>query len=208
MSLILSILIVYGITLIIVQGKIFSNAKKQLSNLIEYLEKYYNSDMFNIDQMIKNNHKYISEQHINLFNNLISQINDPNNSSKLEKLGELLSELTEKIKIIILEKRKYKILFKILVYLLSLLQELTDCMMCTGFWIGIILSIITLNFNISIYGCLLNSVTTQGDFSTCLTIFLLGGLFSGTTWAINSLVDFLFEIKNSLKSYLDKKTSE
>jgi hypothetical protein len=79
--------------------------------------------------------------------------------------------------------------------------------MCTGFWVGIVLSIITLNFNISICGSLLNLVTTQGYFSICLTVFLLGGLYSGTTWAINSMVDFFVEIKDSLKSYLDKKSS-
>lgn len=203
---ILSILIVYGITLIIVQGKIFNNFKIQLSKLIIYLESYYNPQPSDIAMMVSNNHKYISEQHINLFVNISAQMNDIKNKPKIEEIGNLLESLLEKIKIGILEQRKYIFIFKIMVYLLNKFQELINCMMCTGFWMGILLSIITLNFNISICGSLLNLVTTQGDLSIGITVFLLGVLFSGTTWAINSIIDFFVEIKDSLKSYLDKKT--
>lgn len=204
----ISCLIVYGMTLILVQGAIFINAKKGLSKLINWLEKYYNPELFNIDEMIQNNHKYISEQHIGLYNNLISKINQPNNTSKSEELGNLLRELIQKIKQNIVDKREYKFIFKFLVWCLNGLQYMINCMMCSGLWCGIILCVLTLNFNISICGSLLNLVTTQGDFSTGLTVFLLGCLFSGTTWAINALVDFFVEIKDSLQSYLDKKTSE
>jgi hypothetical protein len=203
----LSILIVYGITLIIVQGKIFNNTKIQLSKFITYIESYYNPQPIDIANMVINNHKYISEQHLTLYNNILLQFNDVKNKPKQEELGNLLESLREKIRISILEQRKFKILFKCFSYILNKTQELINCMMCTGFWVGIVLSIITLNFNISICGSLLNLVTTQGYFSICLTVFLLGGLYSGTTWAINSMVDFFVEIKDSLKSYLDKKSS-
>lgn len=205
LSLFISILIVYGITLILVQGKIFANIKKCLSNLILKLEKYYTFETIDIIRLIENNDGSINEKEILLYNEIISKLKEEKNEENLEKLSNILNSQQQKIKNIILKNKKYKPLYKFLVWCLNTLQELINCMMCASFWIGIFLTCLTLIFNISICGSSLCLITPQGDITVILATFMLGTLYSGTTWIINAFVDFFFELKDKLGSFLDKK---
>jgi hypothetical protein len=68
--------------------------------------------------------------------------------------------------------------------------------MCTSFWVGLFISLISMKCNISIFSYSLIIMTSCGSLNVGLSLFLLACMLSGTTWMIHSLVDLLDELKN------------
>lgn len=203
MSLFLSILICYGITLLIVQAKIFGPFKKFISIKIQNFEEYLYPNDIVIGNLVLNNSSEIDQKHINVYKDILNKIE----KNEDPKLLELLQDLQIKIKNNVIKNRENKLLTYILIKpvykFLILFLDLINCMMCTGFWIGIFLCILSIFCNITIFGSLLSIVTTQEVFPIIASTILVGGLLSGTTWAINSIVDFFVELKDKLSSYID-----
>jgi len=207
MELLICILIVYGCTFLCVQGKIFSTFKIFLSNIRLNIENKITMDSRYIKMLIDSKSYLIDDANTKLYNHILNKLYNETNDKTINELGTLLIELENKIKSIILNKYKYKLLlYKGLYSILNKFLELTSCMMCLGFWIGVIFTLINLFLNISICNYSLNLIPIgQTGISTSMTIIFLSYLYSGTCWIINSFVDFFVEIKDKLGSFLDKQ---
>jgi hypothetical protein len=190
-ELFICILIVYGITLILVQGKIFEPAKIKLSLLINWLENKLDPS----DDMVANwiNDEKLGDNHQKLWNESLK---------RLELSTEETFKEAQKFNKIIFEDIRKEIssnsnLLKALYWALNKVQLLLQCMMCTGFWVGVIVCLASLSGGISIFGISLHIVTAVG-YNILPTTFFMACLFSGTTWVIHTLVDFFYELKEGL----------
>lgn len=189
---ILSLLIVYGITLIIVQGTIFDGIKIQLSKWIESLEGYLYPKEDKIYDLIEKNDSSIDPKLITMYNTLTSKIEGINPDTKnFQEVVTLLDDTRNTIKKKVWSNRSSWII-KLIQKLLIKLQKLINCMMCTSFWIGAFIFSLTLVVDISIFGIPLSIITHVSPLNTTISGFLVSCLFSGTTWIIHAIVDTIY----------------
>jgi hypothetical protein len=200
LGLIIGILIVYGLTLILVQGKIFEPLKIKLALFIDSLDAKLNGSDEYIAELISQR-KLDTYQLVNwdatIKNLEEANSNDPEEFKIFQDANKQMFEIIRKD--IISKNKKLKTLY----IFLYKVQELLQCMMCTGFWVGVILCVATLGGGISIVGIPLHIVTASG-YNVLPTIFFMACLFSGTTWAIHCLVDLLYELKEGLSDLIKR----
>lgn len=205
MELLLSILIVYGITLIIVQGKIFSGIKQDFSKLILKLSNYYDPTDEYLQTLILSNKTNICSSLKEYYTKLLKKIEKSNSDDP--KIKEVLSLVDETIiaakeKLLATRPKRMRIYNKVLVYIFKKFEQLINCMMCTGFWIGLGFCVLAFFFNISIFGHAIQIIT--GTENVYISMFLMACLFSGTTWIIHSIVDLLSDFKENMGLFFKK----
>lgn len=190
MSFIISILVVYGITNIIVHGKIFSECKSWLHNIIERLKKSTQTTFEDLADYKK--YKIDYEYHIltKQYEDLQQNLSEKSTQEEIDLFDQLKSKILKKI-----SKQKAGIMKKILTFHLVKFEELINCMMCTGFWIGLFYSILMYNFDINLFETSMNIASKNP-----VSFFLLACLFSGTCWIIDSVVDLLTDLKDKINA--------
>lgn len=203
MSFLISILIVYGLTLILVQGKILYPIKVLYSKRLDKYKNYIDVSDEYIISLINKKHKSISINDLDVYNKILNNLNIEKNEENLLKLANLQIDLMKKIQNNILNKRKFNIFNSLVYWMLYKISEMLECMMCTGFWSGLFFTIITFIFNISICGYVLNMVTSEGDVAIVITMFLLSLMYAGTTWLLHCIIDFFYNLTEKL-SLIDK----
>jgi hypothetical protein len=197
LSFIIALLIVYGISLIIVQGTIFDGMKIQLSKWIDSLEGYLYPKEDKIFDLIEKNDSTIDPKLITMFNTLTSKIEGINPDTKnFQEVVALLDDTRNTIKKKVWGRRSSWII-KLIQKLLIKLQTLVGCMMCTSFWVGYFIFALTLVVDISIFGIPLSIITHVSPLNTAVSGFLVSCLFSGTTWIIHAIVDTIYSYRNN-----------
>jgi hypothetical protein len=174
----LTIIIVYGITNILVFGTIFDGAKDWLKQLIEL-----NRGLSEINPDDYNNlHAYIStDSLIHKYYEALDLINKnptPRNVAEFEKIQQ-------EINFLILSKKPKP--HWILPFIEKLL-ELLKCPMCTGFWVGFFVVVLTTWFNIILFGLPITIVSASG-LPWFISAFLMSCFYSGTCWIIYNIVE-------------------
>jgi len=190
-----SILIVYGITNILVFGTIFDGIKTSFRNWIDKLklknESSFDdlSDLYNYKIKIKeNSDKFRAFEE---YQTSISITDNPSDSliTNFEKSRNTVLD--------IIRNYKHSKFRSFIIWISEKIDKLFQCMMCTGFWVGLIISILSYIFNIKLFG--VNFILIEGSFSL-IGVFLLSCMFSGTCWIINSFVDLLVVKKENIEN--------
>lgn len=189
MNLIIAILIVYGITLLIVQGKIFNGIKIKLSNFVQYFENYLYPNEISLAQFINSNSSLIDEKYIKIYKELFPKL-QTNDETVLNLFSELQNKIVENIKTNF-KKSKWYYPYLVSFKILNFFQSMIQCMMCTGFWVGMIITLWSSFCTIQLFGNNFTILTyTSDSFAFISYLLLLSGLFSGTTWIINIIVSY------------------
>lgn len=205
MDVLLSILIVYGITLIIVQGKIFSGIKQDFSKLILKLSNYYDPTDEYLQTLILSDKTNVCSSLKEYYTKLLKKIEKSNSDDpKIKEVLALVDEtiVAAKEKLLASKPKRMKIYTKVLAYILRKIEYLISCMMCMGFWVGLGFCVLTFFFNISIFGHAIQIIT--GTENVCVSMFFIACLFSGTTWIIHSVVDLLSDFKENMGLFFKK----
>lgn len=191
----ISILVVYGITNIVVFGTIFDGVKASLSNFIQKLK---NKNTATFEDLV-DWEKYGKSEKVSSiglayqnYQDLITRSEYPNDHvvNNFEQSRDNLLSAIQKVK-----HSKFR---SLAIWTLTKFDTLTQCMMCTGFWVGLLFTILTMIFNINLFGVPL-VILPEGT-TWELGLFLCACLFSGTCWIINSIVDFLVVKKDAIES--------
>jgi len=204
-GLVVATLIVYGLTLIIVQGTIFNGLRIALAKHIDKLEAYLNPTEIETLELVEKSDKSIDIKLLEIYKDLNNKIatTDPTHPQFNEILSLFTStrlKIGEKLK-----RKRFRWIPRIRLWTALKIQKLGSCMMCMGFWIGLIVTLLTYFFNISIFGVALQILTASGFINCAITAFLMGCMFSGLTWAIHAVVDTLDEIKERLGDIISKR---
>jgi hypothetical protein len=195
LAFLISILIVYGITNIVVFGTIFDGVKASFSKFIQNLKNKNNArfeDLADWQKYRKNERVASIGVAYQNYQDLIAASDNPNDHviNNFEQSRDNLLSAIQSV--------KHSKLRSMIIWGLSKIDKLIQCMMCTGFWVGLLFTILTLVFNINLFGIpiiILPEGSTWG-----ISLFLCACLFSGTCWIINSIVDFLVVKKEVIES--------
>lgn len=204
-ELVVATLIVYGLTLIIVQGTIFNRLRIRLSEYIASVEKSLNPSAEEVQELIESSHKTINKKLLKIYTELQDKVaTTDSSSSNFNKLVEMFNDARDKITKQVFEQRQtYHKRFDLWTALK--LQKLSGCMMCMGFWVGVFVCVMTVAYDISMFGIPFVLVSSIGLHECIISVFLLACMFSGTTWAINAVVDLFDEIKTNLGDIISKR---
>jgi hypothetical protein len=177
--LIIAILVCYGITNIIVNGTIFEGLKGYMSRRSSDLQDSltFNFEEDGVPDIRYFNDKKWAKRTLDTIDKCQDKLKEDLSDEDEEKYSNLLRTQTIFIKqqFALEEKRKKR---KIFVF--DKILQLTNCMMCMGFWIGVLLTTITCIFTINLFGVPI--VLVSGNYA--IGMFLLGCMFSGTSWFI------------------------
>jgi hypothetical protein len=187
-TLLIAILIVYGFVLIAVRGTIFSTHRTAFFVFVNKCEKWFKPEKYEIVELLATDSYEIDNNFKELHQKIVLSINNSNNDELLKLLDDLILKITTHVE----NKRKTRKLKRISLFILKTIEKLWQCPMCLGFWIGVIICILTLLLNISILGSSLTIITCSG-LPAIVSIFLMACLFSGTTWAIDQIVEYYSE---------------
>lgn len=190
-SFLISILIPYGFVLIVVRAKITEFLRTTIKSHIETVEKYLFPSQETITELLVGNSSQISEIHLNLHAKIIDRINKTQDTY-FPELTEMLKDLKQKIQTDLIRKRNTKI-NKIYLFLIKKFDELINCPMCLGFWVGICLACILAYNPIILFNQQIIIISSLNP----LTLFLWGCLTSGTTWAIDQFIEYFSNNQNS-----------
>jgi uncharacterized protein YdcH (DUF465 family) len=195
MTVFLFLLIVYGITLIIVQGTIFDRPRILLSKLIDKINTQLYPNEAEVFDLIEKNDKAIDPKLIEMFNSLTKSIQVMNADTKnFNDAVSVLNNTRLKIKNQIWQSRS-NIFLRFFDKTLNFFQTLISCMMCTSFWVAVFIILVTLFVDISIFGLSITVITVANPLATAISGFFLACLASGTTWIIHVIVDTIYSYK-------------
>jgi Fe2+ transport system protein B len=186
MTIFLSILIVYGITNIIVHGTIFSGLKNKLKRFLSRLE---DSTVAQLSDLVNYQKYNLNPEIVKAFEQAQTELTSMASDHEVERFNSTRQDMLDEI----LKHKRKGIKVKIL-YVLTKFDELINCMMCTGFWIGLFFSILSCLVDINLFGY------TIMISSSPISIFLSACLFSGCCWAIDSVVDLLTDLKDKINA--------
>lgn len=190
-SFLICTLITYGFVLIAVRGRIFEDVRTAIKTHLNNFERYMYPTMDDISELLLKNSNEIENNLLDLHSRIIEKINtcQPN---QLAELMEMLKNLKQKVQTNIMRKRATgkNRLYK---WLLNKIDIFINCPMCQGFWIGIALACV-LAYNPII---LFNQQIVIVNSLNLLALFLWGCLSSGTTWAIDQIVEYFSNNQNN-----------
>lgn len=199
-SLVVAILIVYGMTLIVVEGTIFNGLKNKLNEYISKLESILYPSNEIILKLIESSHKSIPKKLLDLYNELQSKIaTTDGNHSQFGSLVKMFDDALGTISKNVIKYRKRFYFTRLTLWIAQKLKKLTGCMMCMGFWNGVILSFLCLVFHISICGIPV-IILAVGSSSIIPAVILFGFLSSGFVWMLHNVVDVAYETKEYIKN--------
>lgn len=186
MDLLIFCLVSYGITNIIVNGTIFEPLKDKLleikQRILEYKEesKCYSGlqleHYFWVNKRIKRHLENIKQYYTT-------------DSEKSDTLSKIVKSFEDLPKIFKRQQKYIDRIYKVITFILGL----TSCMMCTGFWIGVLLAMMTLWIPITLCGTTVTLVSVTTILATFINVFLLGCLSSGVNWIIYNIVNHFSE---------------
>ena len=179
MELIISLLIVYGCTLIITRGSIFEEPRVWFNDLVVKYTNWFFPNTETVVHLLVEQSPEIDQKHIDIHSKLIAFADSPEYQS-------MASDLVRKIQTSIIEKRNKHTSKKISLFILKKINKFINCQMCMGFWNGILLAILTIYYPIIIFTYHIQIVTSF-DF---VFIFTWGLIASGSTWAIDQIVEY------------------
>ena len=78
-------------------------------------------------------------------------------------------------------------LFKSFLKFWTKVDQLVNCQMCTGFWIGVFVGVL-FSFGINLFGITIFTHPQQNEFIYATSLFLHGCISSGTCWIIHNIV--------------------
>lgn len=197
MVFVVSILVVYGITNILVFGTIFDGVKTSFRNWISNLKKKNTAtiddlaDYEKYEKLVRNNYnKFMAFEE---YQDLLTGMENPSDSliMNFERSRDAVLKL--------IQEYKHSRLRTGLIWFSEKIDKLFQCMMCTGFWVGLIFAILTFILDINLFGVPI--VLVQEGAALVLNLFLLACMFSGTCWIINSVVDLLVVKKDQMEEF-------
>ena len=195
MALLIAILIVYGITLIIVQSHIFEGVRHWFSEKAFGANVALKTDITDMATLFVDRNSIIFPSELKTYDNLIADIHkyastDPEFTEATTQI-QLLFEITQ-LRLSLLRKIAawtHPIYLKI--------HKLVNCMMCVSFWIGMGLTLISQSFPLIVCNTPIVIIDGTGTLLTfVVSVILVSFMFSGTTWAINAIVDYFDEQKS------------
>lgn len=176
--LIIAILVCYGITNIIVNGTIFDGLKGYMRQRSSDLE---DSLDFNFEEDGIPDERYFidmkcAKKYIDTIEKCQKEITKDYISDEDEdQISRLMMTAKWSLKNQFDSENKSK---KRRIFFFNKLLQLTNCMMCMGFWVGAVLTTITCIFTINLFSVPI--VLVSGNYA--IGIFLLACMFSGTSW--------------------------
>lgn len=181
LAIIISILICYGFVLIITRGSIFEGPRDYINDLKVKYENWFFIDRSTAIELLSQESTDIDAKFIELYKKIQLALDNPEYPKLFE---ELINKIHENI---IFNRSKNYILKKwMCFYPLKCFNKLINCQMCLGFWSGIALAVFTIFNPIALFGNTIQIVSNLNYIS----IVLFGLLISGTTWAIDQIVEF------------------
>lgn len=196
MILIISILLVYGITLLIVQGTIFDDCKIRLAKWINSLEDSKIVDKSKIIDMLERSDRQIDNDCVEMYFIMNERLAVADSPELIEELIKKQDELIEMVRQDLISP-KFDFIKNILLFVLLKLQKVTSCMMCMGFWVGLGLCLLSLSIPLTLFGVSFVLISQTTFFGYGVSIFLLSCLLSGTTWMLNTAIEAIYDIKNN-----------
>jgi hypothetical protein len=195
------ILIVYGMSLIIVQGTIFENVKLKIKNYTDSSDEFFNPSEEFVVKAIDENNSAISKTYIKIYRQLFEKLKSiDSNSEEFHKIFRVWDKCKNKIKNELVTNRKKSNKFKYFIdWIIKKFYKIIMCMMCSPFWCSLIICILSLFFNISIFGFQISIVQNKFSFDTIISMFFVSVMSSGITWAINAVIDYFDEKKEYYK---------
>jgi hypothetical protein len=195
MSLLIPILIVYGITLIIVQSHIFEGVRHWFSEKAFKANVSLKTDTTDMATLFVDRNSVLLPSELTTYDTLIADI------QKFSSTDPEFTEATTKIQLLFeVTQLRLNLVKKIStwthpVYLKF--HKLVNCMMCVSFWVGMGLALISQFFPLVICSTPIVIIDGTGTLLTfAISVLLVSFLFSGTTWAINAIVDYFDEQKS------------
>lgn len=188
-TILLTILVAYGITNIIVQGTIFEKVKAIFHQYLTDLSigSKLDSDDANVDDIsityffnrwsAKRRMKKIKAIKEEL---MVEDVNEVVVIAKLQKEVKKFGKFIE----------NEKELKKVVSWFGFKLHKISNCFMCCGFWVGLFLSIVSTLFAINLFGVTLLLITYTTFWSWLVSAFAMSCLISGCVWLINSVSVF------------------
>lgn len=187
LSILLSVFICYGITNIIVNGTIFEDIKGWITQKISTLEE---SLTFSFEDGIPDIKLFLNKKKakkiLNMFQLAEQELKDASDEDgAIEKLQTYKVDI-ETLFFLEMNVKKHKL------FVYKKLNKLINCMMCSGFWVGLFLTIIIYCSNINLFGMQMILISKNiSIFSWCISVFLLSCMFSGTSWFLGVISSFL-----------------
>lgn len=195
MSLLIPILIVYGITLIIVQSHIFEGVRHWFSSKSFNANVSLKTDITDMATIFVERKSVLLLSELDNYDKLVADI------QKYSSTDPEFTEATTKIQVLFeITQLRLNLVKKIASWTYPIylkFHKFVNCMMCVSFWAGMGLTIISHYFPLVI--CNMPIVIIDGTGTTLaftVAIILVSFLFSGTTWAINAIVDYFDEQKS------------
>lgn len=203
-SFLIIMFIVYGMSLIWVQGSIFSNLKSDLSKKINELKEHFKPDQVQIHKLIEEKSQeidpFILERYLHI-NDLVQKTSpEVNNFGELIKVWNMSKEQIQRN--ITTKRFSLNPLGYIGLWIFEKFYKLWTCMMCSSFWIGLLISVFFNAFQVTIFGTSMHFINSDSLIIYNISIIFMGFVFSGTTWIIHSIVDLLDELKSKI---IDKR---
>jgi hypothetical protein len=197
MSLLIAILIVYGITLIIVQSHIFQGFRNYFKVRLDRATTILKADENDVPSLFANHSSvFILSSDLAIYDELIKNIHNFDSSHpefirSASQIQELIKSYTPKwFKIVRFTVERIQWFF-------AKADKFVNCMMCVGFWVGMGLTILSLCNSVVLFAQPLVIIDGTGTlFSVVVSLILISFMFSGTTWAINAIVDYFDEQKS------------
>jgi len=191
----LSVLIVYGLTLIVVQSSIFYGFRNWFTVRKLKAEAISSINVDDMAELFSNRSPFIRPELHQQYDELIEKIkaNDADTPVFTQSVEDLKNVMAVGKADLLLLKGVSSAIYPIA----KKFDKLFNCMMCMGFQNGILLTIITWLLNISLFNVSLVILPANiGFVSFLISVVLLGALFSGTTWGINAIIEW-FERKDN-----------
>jgi len=186
LTILICIFVCYGITNIIVNGTIFEDIKKYLITKSSLLK---DSLTFKWEEQGCPSEKYFLNS--KKAKNIIKKLEDIKKSIMLETDSQKENSFNALFQIhresLVLLFNSEENLKRHISFIYNKLYKLSTCMMCSGFWVGLFLVILTSIININLFGMTIILIGNCGVISWCISAFLLSCLFSGTSWFLGVL---------------------
>jgi len=198
-----AICIVYGLTLLIVQGTVFDSLKKRLGTYIDLLDARIHPSDEDVLKLVETSHISIPTGLLALYKELTDKVATANENHKnFDNLLKLYNDTWESIKNEVYKQRRHFYLTQAQVWIAKKIKKLWSCMMCMSFWIGMGVPILALLYPMTFFGVPFVILASHNSLvSNIIGTIIMGAFFSGTTWSIHCIVDMCDEIKN----YMSRK---
>lgn len=186
MLMIIFILLAYGITNIVVSGSIFDGAK---AYVWKYRDVVLKSNTVSDEDILESKKYGVPDEMVKEYYDAIQSFSHDTSSVSL---GYALEQAKKNI-LDIIKSKKVKWYKSFVIWLTAKSQSLLICYVCTGFWVGFILSQVSIYYPVTLLG-----IKTAFATST-LASFYAGCISSATSGIISYISGAIYNLKNKLE---------